>query len=164
MSSQVCARYCKHSPIFAALISLGNAQSPEIHSLPMIQTSSPLPRVGLLECRTLILGETQPLDDNSASSVSTEGPSHSQLFSSPAPSAPVHIASTTRRIVSAGSIADPEQDSGGGNRVWASNEKASDIFANNLFLHIIDDIWPHGITLDWVEGRDGPTTLKWHNS
>ena len=69
-----------------------------------------------------------------------------------------------RRIVSTGSVADPNQDSAGGKRVWASNEKASDVFANNLLMHIIDDVWPGGITLDWVEGRPAATTLRWNNS
>src|SRR5579862_9615860 len=67
----------------------------------------------------------------------------------------------TRRAVSGASIADPTQDSAGGSRVWASNEKASDIFANNLIRHIISFIWPDGITLDWVQGRNGDTKLVW---
>jgi hypothetical protein len=66
-----------------------------------------------------------------------------------------------RRIVSNASIAHPTQDSAGGTRVWASNEKASDIFANILLLHIISTIWPDGITLDWVRGRSGQTRLTW---
>lgn len=72
--------------------------------------------------------------------------------------------SSSRRIVSAASIADPTQDSAGGARVWASNEKASDVFANVLIRYIIGWIWPGGITLDWVESRDGKTTLNWNDS
>jgi hypothetical protein len=68
---------------------------------------------------------------------------------------------STRRIVSNASIADPTQDSAGGARVWASNEKASDIFANILTRHIISAIWPDGITVDWVQGRNGHTKLAW---
>ena len=71
---------------------------------------------------------------------------------------------STNRIVSVGSVADPDENSAGGARVWASNEKASDIFANNLLMHLIDDIWRDGITLDWVQGRIGSTVLSWHNS
>lgn len=68
---------------------------------------------------------------------------------------------STRRIVSDASIADPQQDSAGGIRVLASNEKASDRFANNLIDHITSSLWPDGIVLDWVEGRDGDTSLVW---
>lgn len=70
---------------------------------------------------------------------------------------------STRRIVSNASIADPAQDSAGGARVWASNERASDIFANNLIQHIISSMWPDGIVLEWVQGRDGDTNLVWNN-
>jgi len=68
------------------------------------------------------------------------------------------------RIVSDASIADPEQDSAGGNQVFASNEKASDVFANFFMEYVIGWIWPDGITLDWVKGRIGPTTLNWNIS
>jgi len=68
---------------------------------------------------------------------------------------------STRRIVSDASIADPNQDSAGGIRVLASNEKASDRFANNLLEYITGSIWPDGIILDWVEGREGATELVW---
>jgi hypothetical protein len=68
---------------------------------------------------------------------------------------------STRRIVSDASIADPQQDSGGGARVFATNEKASDLFANNLIHHVISSIWPDGVVLDWVQGRDGNSTLVW---
>jgi len=89
----------------------------------------------------------------------------SLIESLPKSSAPVaQTSASAKRIVSVGSIAGPDDDSAGGARVWASNEKASDVFANNLLMHVIDDIWRDGITLDWVEGRDGPTVLSWHNS
>jgi hypothetical protein len=65
------------------------------------------------------------------------------------------------RVVSNASVANPNQDSAGGARVWASNEKASDMFANILIRHVISSIWPDGITLDWVEGRKGDTELVW---
>src|SRR5579859_4148331 len=88
-----------------------------------------------------------------------------QTSSAAAATTPTATVSTnvksTRRIVSNASIADPTQDSAGGARVWASNEKASDIFANILIRHIISSIWPDGITLDWVQGRNGDTKLVW---
>jgi hypothetical protein len=68
---------------------------------------------------------------------------------------------STHRVVSNSSIAGPTQDSAGGTRVWASNEKASDIFANIFLLYVISSIWPDGITLDWVQGRKGETKLVW---
>jgi hypothetical protein len=71
---------------------------------------------------------------------------------------------SSRRIVSAASIADPEQDSAGGIRVWASNEKSVDQFANNFMEYVLGWIWPNGVTLDWVQGREGETTLEWSNS
>jgi hypothetical protein len=70
---------------------------------------------------------------------------------------------SSRRIVSNASISDPTQNSAGGSRVWASNEKASDIFANNLIRHVISSIWPGGVILDWVQGRRGPTKLVWRS-
>jgi hypothetical protein len=48
--------------------------------------------------------------------------------------------------------------------VWASNEKASDIFANVFTSHVIGRVWPGGVPLDWVRGRDGVTTLAWSSS
>ena len=30
--------------------------------------------------------------------------------------------------------------------------------------YVIGWIWPSGITLDWVRGRDGPTMLTWTSS
>jgi len=72
--------------------------------------------------------------------------------------------STGKRIVSDASIADPEQSSTGGTRVFANNEKASDLFANNLIRYVLDTVWPEGTVLDWVEGRDdGETTLVWNS-
>ena len=89
----------------------------------------------------------------------------SLIESLPKSSVPVaQTSASAKRIVSVGSIAGPDDDSAGGTRVWASNEKASDVFANILLMHIIDDIWRDAITLDWVEGRNGPTVLSWHNS
>jgi len=76
----------------------------------------------------------------------------------------VSVASSSRRIVSGASIADPEQDSAGGTRVLVSNEKSSDMFANNLLDYVRRRIWPDGIVLDWVEGRIGETTLMWHHT
>jgi hypothetical protein len=71
---------------------------------------------------------------------------------------------STRRIVSDASIADPNQDSAGGARIWGSTEKASDLFASNFMNYIIGWIWPSGIELDWVRGREGPTVLTWTSS
>ena len=68
---------------------------------------------------------------------------------------------SSRRIVSNASIADPNQSSAGGARVWSSKEKTSDRFANNLMEYVTGSIWPEGITLEWVRGRGGPTTLTW---
>ena len=70
---------------------------------------------------------------------------------------------SNRRIVSNASISDPTQNSAGGSRVWASNEKASDIFANNLIRHVISSIWPGGVVLDWVQGRSAATKLVWRS-
>src|SRR5271170_2574822 len=78
--------------------------------------------------------------------------------------APDTPSTSTRRIVSNASIADPNQDSAGGSRVWGSTEKASDIFACNFMNYVIGWIWPSGITLDWVRGREGPTVLAWTSS
>ena len=89
------------------------------------------------------------------------------LIVEPSPTSQVDVTSVTttrsdsgRRIVSSASIADPTQDSAGGNRVWASTEKASDIFANVLIPYVFGWLWPHGISLDWVTGRSGPTTYN----
>lgn len=69
--------------------------------------------------------------------------------------------SSSRRVVSNASIANPGQDSTGGDRIWATNEKASDAFANILMLYIRGKLFPKGIKLDWVKGRSGDTTLTW---
>src|ERR1700731_3494489 len=71
---------------------------------------------------------------------------------------------STRRIVSNASIADPNQDSAGARDVWASTEKASDLFANNFMTYVLGWMWPSGITLDWVKGREGLSVLAWNNS
>jgi hypothetical protein len=71
---------------------------------------------------------------------------------------------STHRDFSNNSIADANQDSAGGSRMWASNEKASDLFACNFMNYIIGWIWPSGITLDWVRGRGGPPVLAWSSS
>jgi len=71
---------------------------------------------------------------------------------------------STRRIVSNVSIADPNQDSAGGPRVWGSAEKASVVFACSFMNYAIGWIWPSGIKLDWVRGREGPTVLSWTSS
>jgi|SRR5579862_1133533 len=76
----------------------------------------------------------------------------------------VIVASSSRRIVSDASIADPGQDSAGGTRVLVSNEKSSDMFANTLLDYVRRRIWPDGITLDWVQGRIGETTLTWQHT
>jgi hypothetical protein len=73
------------------------------------------------------------------------------------------VVQSNRRIVSDASIAAPEQDSAGGTRVFANNEKSSDIFANNLMYYVVTTVWPDGVVLDWVEGRDGETTLEWNS-
>lgn len=76
---------------------------------------------------------------------------------------PVSVpSSSSRRIVSGASVADPNQDSAGSRRTWASNEKASDIFGNNFISCVLNWIWPDGIMLDWVEGREGETSLTWN--
>lgn len=73
------------------------------------------------------------------------------------------VQTTSRRIVSDASIANPDQDSAGGVRVFANNEKASDGFANHLIAYVCSTIWPTGIVLDWVGGRGGDTTLVWNS-
>jgi hypothetical protein len=72
------------------------------------------------------------------------------------------MSTSGRRIVSSSSIADINQDSTGGTKVWASNEKASDKFANTFIAYVTRSIWPKGIILDWVQGREGVTNLKWN--
>ena len=47
--------------------------------------------------------------------------------------------------------------------MFANKEKASDIFANNLMNYVVTTIWPDGVVLDWVEGREGETTLAWNS-
>lgn len=69
------------------------------------------------------------------------------------------VSTSDRRIVS---IADINQDSTGGTKIWASNEKASDMFGNTFIAYVIRSIWPKGIILDWVQGREGVTSLKWN--
>ena len=83
--------------------------------------------------------------------------------SSQAPSV-ASVASSSKRIVSGASISGPQQDSAGGSRVLSSNEKASDMFANIFMGYVISWIWPDGVKLEWVEGREGETTLDWNNS
>jgi hypothetical protein len=85
------------------------------------------------------------------------------ILDSAAESPPPSQSTSSRRIVSAGSIADPNQDSAGGGRIFASYERASDLFANNLLLYVKGWIWSDGITLDWVKGRS-EAKLKWNNS
>ena len=85
-------------------------------------------------------------------------------FESASNEARIVVTSSSQRTVSSASIADPNQDSAGGSRVWASKEKASDIFANVLIPYIMARIWPDGIILDWVQGRTGDTLLEWNNS
>jgi hypothetical protein len=58
-------------------------------------------------------------------------------------------------------IADPNQDSVGRTRVWASTGNTSDVFASNFMNYIIGWIWPSGISLDWVRGRQEPMMLAW---
>jgi len=78
------------------------------------------------------------------------------------PSQQSHPPSTsTRRIVSNASIADPNH---GGISVWASTEKASEHFASTFMDYVIMWIWPSGITLDWVIGRPGTTVIAWNAS
>lgn len=74
------------------------------------------------------------------------------------------LEASSQRMVSGASIADPKQSSAGGARVLASNEKASDIFGNIFMSYVRGWIWPRGITLDWVQGRESKTTLEWNNS
>jgi hypothetical protein len=45
--------------------------------------------------------------------------------------------------------------------LWGSTEKASDLFASNFTNYVIGWIWPSGITLDWIQGSDGPTMIAW---
>lgn len=71
---------------------------------------------------------------------------------------------SSQRIVSAGSIADPNQDSAGGVRVLASKEKTSDNFANQFLAYTISGIWPDSLTLDWAEGRDPKPALEWEDT
>src|SRR5216110_2712649 len=107
-SSQVSARFCKHNRTFADLISLRNAQSPGIHSLAMIRTSSQFLTVVVFHYRMLTLGETDDcvtLDGNSARRLtSPPDSSHPELPSSPLPplAKPVSTTSTPRRVVSIG--------------------------------------------------------------
>ena len=71
---------------------------------------------------------------------------------------------SSQRIVSAGSIADPTQDSAGGGRVYTSKEKTSDTFANQFLGYTITGIWPSGLTLEWAEGRDPKPSLEWSDT
>jgi hypothetical protein len=68
---------------------------------------------------------------------------------------------SSNRIVSAGSIADPNQDSAGGVRVLTSMEKASDSFANQFLVYTISELWPKRLTIDWIQGRDPKPSLRW---
>lgn len=98
-------------------------------------------------------------------SPTTSAPIPSQIEQIPsAPSQDPPPSSSSRRIVSNASIADPNQDSAGGARIWASTEKASDLFASNFMNYVVGWIWPSGITLDWVTGREGTSVLTWTSS
>jgi hypothetical protein len=82
-------------------------------------------------------------------------------------SQPINSQSSTQpsqssdRIVSAGSIADHNQDSTGGVRVFASMEKTIDSFANQFLSYTVSNVWPNCLTLDWVQGRDPKPSLRW---
>ena len=108
-----------------------------------------------------ISAHDSPLPSTMSPSTTTVAPAHNPTIAVATSSTTTATLKSTRRIVSNASIADPTQDSAGGSRVWASNEKASDIFANILIRHIVSSIWPDGITLDWVQGRNGDTKLIW---
>jgi len=75
-----------------------------------------------------------------------------------------HSTSSSVRIASGASTLDEEKDSTGGDRILFSKEKATDIFAGNLFSYLCSKIWKSDITLDWVKGRNGDTCLAWANS
>ena len=78
------------------------------------------------------------------------------------PNKPVPPPPPSRRIVSSASVSDPGDISTGGIKVWASKEKASDVFANTFVTYVFGEIWRAGVTLDWVKGRpSGETTLSW---
>ena len=72
--------------------------------------------------------------------------------------------SSSHRIPSGSSMSDPSQDSAGGVRVLAVKEKTVDTFANQLLWYIVSGIWPGGVNLNWVRGRDSKTTLRWNDS
>ena len=71
---------------------------------------------------------------------------------------------SSRRIPSGSSMSDPSQDSAGGVRILAVKEKTVDTFANQLVWYVISGLWPGGVSLDWVRGRDSKTTLRWNDA
>jgi hypothetical protein len=102
------------------------------------------------------------MQDSTANFTPTE--TASTHTSAPAVPTPLESipSSSSRRIFSGASVADPNQDSAGSRRTWASNEKASDMFGNNFISCVLNWIWPEGVTLDWVKGREGETSLVWN--
>lgn len=66
--------------------------------------------------------------------IASQSDSQPESLISNAPS----TSTSTRRIVSNASIADPNQDSAGGGRVWASNEVATQTFADNFMIYVIE--------------------------
>ena len=67
----------------------------------------------------------------------------------------------SRRVTSTSSMSDPSQDSAGGIRILSVKEKTVDTFANQFLDYVVTGLWPGGIVLDWVRGREKKTTLTW---
>jgi hypothetical protein len=95
---------------------------------------------------------------SSPSKRKTPVPSNPPAHNSPTTTVTVK---STDRNPSNNSIAGPTQDSAGGTRVWGSDDRVRYMFANNFLMYTVTSIWPDGIVLDWVKGREGDTELVW---
>jgi hypothetical protein len=92
---------------------------------------------------------TDPSTSQSKSESQSESQSQSQT-----------TVATGRRITSTSSMSDPSQDSAGGIRILSVKEKTVDTFANQFLRYVVTGLWPGGIPLNWVRGRE-KTTLRW---
>jgi len=69
---------------------------------------------------------------------------------------------SAERIPSITSCFGGEHNSAGGETIMYAKEKASDMFANILAVHLQGRLWPDGIELPWVRGRNAIPRLNWN--
>jgi hypothetical protein len=71
-------------------------------------------------------------------------------------------ASSAPRNISGVSTLDANVNSTGGDTILFSKEVTTQAFCGVLFAHLCGEVWPKGILLTWVEGRDA--RLNWSKS